>query len=66
MKQLLIHWPENPLDFLINWLGKKDPMWIFIVGPPGSFAKSIAQGIATDFGYECINIGNIFKEEALK
>jgi len=38
-KQLLIHWPENPIDFLINRLGKKEPMRIFIVGPPGAYAK---------------------------
>jgi len=41
-------------------------MRVFIVGPPGSYAKQIAQGLGTDFGYECINVGNIFKEEAIK
>lgn len=41
-------------------------MRVFIVGPPGGFAKQISQGIATDFGYECVNVGNLFKEEAQK
>jgi len=59
-KQLLIHRPENPIDFLIKRIGKKDPLRIFIVGPPGSNAKAISQQVQQEFGYDLVNVGTVF------
>jgi adenylate kinase len=46
LKELLIHQPENPIDFLISQLKAKDYRRLFFVGPAGigkcDFSKVIA------------------------
>jgi adenylate kinase len=65
-KQLLIHRPDSPLDFLIERIGKKEPIRIFIVGPPGSIAKNLARRVSKDLGFTSISVGEILKKEAAK
>jgi adenylate kinase len=63
-KQLLIHRPENPIDFLINRLGRKTPTKIFIVGPPGCESKKIATALSEHFLFDKISLGDILLSES--
>jgi adenylate kinase len=65
-KQLLIHRPESPVDFLIERLGKVEPIRIFIVGPPGSMAKSLSRRLSKDLDFNIISVGDIIKKEMAK
>lgn len=65
-KQLLIHRPESPIDFLIERIGKREPIRIFIVGPPGSMAKSLSKRISKDLGFSIISVGEIIRKEMTK
>jgi adenylate kinase len=66
MKQLIIHRPDSPLDFLIERIGKKEPIRIFIVGPPGSISKHLARRVSKDMKFESISVGEIVRKEATK
>ena len=65
-KQLLIHRPENPIDFLIKKLGKKPSTKIFVVGPPGSQSKMIASQISDHFQFEKVSTGVLLNQEKEK
>ena len=65
-KQLLIHRPDNPLDFLIDKIGKKEPIRVFIVGPPGSMAKNLWRRLWKDLGFTSISVGDIIRRESTK
>jgi adenylate kinase len=66
MKQLIIHRPDNPLDFLIDRIDKKEPVRVFIVGPPGSIAKHLTRRLAKELGFTTISVGEIVRKEAAK
>ena len=76
LKQLVIHRPEQPLDFLIDKLQKPDSTIqfqitqlakkIFLMGPPGSGRKENALALAEYFGWACISIGDLLKKEVSK
>lgn len=66
LKQLIIHRPENPLDFLIERLARPDSKRIFIVGPPGSNRKEIALSLAEHFNWVCISVGDLLNKEVSK
>lgn len=65
-KQLLIHRPENPLDFLMNKIGKKESTKIFVVGPPGCQSKEVANQLSEYFLFDKISVGEILRNEAEK
>lgn len=65
-KQLVIHRPDAPIDFLIERIGKKEPIRIFVVGPPGSISKLLAKRLAKDMGFTTISVGDIVRKEATK
>lgn len=65
-KQLIIHRPDSPIDFLIERIGKKEPIRIFVVGPPGSISKLLAKRLAKDMGFTTISVGDIVRKEATK
>lgn len=66
-KELLIHRPENPLDFLMNKLKNPKPlMRIFVVGPPGSNRKEIALSLADHFAWPCVSVGDLLNKEVSK
>jgi len=66
MKDLVIHRPENPIDYLINKLEKPKMRWIFIIGPPGSGRKEIALSVADHFSAFCISTGDVIQKELNK
>ena len=42
-KELVINKPDNPLDYLIESLKKKDTKRIFITGYPGTSRKNVSE-----------------------
>lgn len=67
LKDLLIHRPEEPLDFMISKLNNpKPPMRVFVVGPPGSNRKEIGLSLADHFGWPCVNVGDLLTREVNK
>ena len=65
-KQLLIHRPDSPIDFLIEKIQKKEPIRVFISGPPGSIAKMLARRINKEAEFTTISAGDIIRKEAAK
>ncbi len=66
LKQLVIHRPQEPLDFLIDKLSKPEGKRIFLMGPPGSSRKEHALALAEYFNWTCISIGDLLKKEVSK
>lgn len=66
MKELTVHQPENPLDFLIQKLEQPKKRWMFIIGPPGSNRKEVALSVADHFGAVCISTGDVIQKELNK
>ena len=81
MQLLVIHKPEDPLNFLIDRLSRPESLFffllmlnlsiitakkIFLVGPAGSNSKEIALELCDYFGYTCVSIGDLLKKEISK
>ena len=66
MKDLVVHRPEDPLDFLVERLGKPKPKRIFITGNTGANRKEVGLSIADHFGATCISMGDILTKEVNK
>lgn len=66
-KDILIHRPDEPLDFLMEKLkDPKSPTRIFVVGPPGSNRKEIGLSLSDHFGWPCVNVGDLLNKEVSK
>jgi len=72
MKSLIIHKPEDPIDFLIKNLEGTEPKRYVIVGPPGANSKEVSlrmieQLNSVDEGSvnECINLGDSIENEII-
>ena len=65
-KELIINRPENPLDYLITRLQRKDTKRIFITGYPGTNRKSICLAITNNLGYSCLNMAHLIDREISK
>ncbi|CAI2377594.1 unnamed protein product [Moneuplotes crassus] len=63
-KQLLIHRPDSPIDFLINRISKKEPIRVFLIGAPGSIAKMLARRISKEVEFTTISAGELMKKES--
>jgi adenylate kinase len=65
-KELIINRPENPLNYLITRLQRKDTKRIFITGYPGTNRKSICLAITNNLGYSCLNMAHLIDREISK
>lgn len=66
-KDLLIHRPDEPLDYLMEKLKNPKPaMRLFVVGPPGSNRKEIALSLSDAFAFPSINVGDLLTKEVNK
>lgn len=62
----MIHRPDNPIDFLIERIGKKEPIRVFVLGPPGSISKVLAKRLSRDMDFTTISAGDVIRKEAAK
>jgi adenylate kinase len=70
MKSLIVHRPEDPVQFLIDKLQKPQMMRIVMVGPPGSKRKEIALGLSTHFTeqgkkFDVISVGDLINRQII-
>ena len=63
LRNLIIEKPEDPLEYIINYLGKEPTRRVFLMGPPGSFRQENAISIAEHFNWKCITTGDLLRKE---
>jgi hypothetical protein len=68
MKQLIVHRPKDPIDFLIKKLETNEPKRFVIVGPPGSQSHNVSlrmieQLTGKNEAFECVNVGDLLVKE---
>jgi adenylate kinase len=66
LKELIINKPEDPIDYLIERLKRKDVKRIFITGYSGTHKKEISKSIANALGYECVSMDHLIQREISK
>lgn len=65
-KELVINKPENPVDYLIERLGRKESRRIFITGHSGTNRKNICLALGNSLDYPCLNMGQKLDREIEK
>jgi adenylate kinase len=65
-KELIINKPENPIDYLIERLKRKEVKRIFITGYSGTNRKSISLSIANALNYSCLSMDHLIEREISK
>ena len=66
LKELIINKPEDPIDYLIERLKRKETKRIFITGYSETHKKEISKSIANALGYECISMDHLIQREISK
>ncbi len=66
LKELVIHKPTSPIDYLLEKIKKKDSKRIFITGSSGTYRKEISLSIAESFSYPCVSLGDLIQKEINK
>ena len=66
LKELIINKPEDPIDYLIERLKRKETKRIFITGYSETNKKEISKSIANALGYECISMDHLIQREISK
>lgn len=66
MRQLIIHEPEDPQNFLIEKLKNPDGKKLFVVGPPGSNVRELTQQQSDHFETVVVSVGDQLKKEVSK
>ena len=56
MKDLIIHRPKNPVDFLIERISKSDCFRSVFIGPPGFSRLGLGRLVAGKIGWKYLNI----------
>jgi len=65
-RQLIVHQPDLPIDFLIDRLKKPDGKRVFIVGPPGSNVRELTLQLSGHFETTVVSVGDLLKKEVSK
>ena len=65
-KELIVNKPDNPVEYLIQRMKKKDTKRIFITGLSGTDRKDVSLGVAGAFGYTCLSLGDLLEREITK
>ena len=65
-KELIINKPEQPVDYLIERLQRKDQRRIFITGYPGTLKKGVSLAMSGALGYSCLSVDHLLEREISK
>lgn len=63
---VLVHLPDNPLEFLLKALEGKTSLRLMIVGPFGSGKRTQSRRIAEKYGAVVVYADDVFREEMAK
>lgn len=63
MQQLIIHKPEDPLDFLITQLNKPPVLKVIIAGPPASGKGTQCELVVNKYGLVHVSTGDLLRDE---
>lgn len=66
MQQLIVHKPNDPIDFLISQLQHPQALKVIILGAPASGKGTQCEYIVAKYGIEHISTGDILREEVKK
>lgn len=68
LKKLVVHQPEDPLEYLIEQLELSDKQrWhVFVMGAPGSNRKDLARKLAEHFEWSFISLSDCLNDEVDK
>lgn len=65
-KELIINKPENPIDYLLERLKRKETKRIFITGYPGASRKDVSLAMSGALGYSCLSVDHLLEREISK
>ena len=65
-KELIINKPDDPIEYLIERLKRKEVKRIFITGYSGTNRKSISLSIANALNYSCLSMDHLIEREISK
>ena len=65
-KELIINKPEDPIEYLIERLKRKEVKRIFITGYSGTNRKSISLALTNALGYSCLSMDHLIEREISK
>lgn len=64
MKALIKDQPAEPLKYLVDWLGKTDPMYLSVLSPPSCNRSGICGELAAAFNCRHIHVGALLEKSA--
>jgi len=62
LKKVVLHQPDDPLQFMIDTLKKETKVKVLLLGPAGVSRTSFAQRLAKDHNIPCVSAGAVVKE----
>lgn len=63
MKDLIVHRPKNPVDYLIDRISKSDCFRSVIIGPPGFSRLGLGRLVAGKIGWKYLNMSDWISKE---
>lgn len=63
MKDLIVHRPKNPIDYLIEKISKSDCFRSVIIGPPGFSRLGLGRLVAAKIGWKYLNMSEWISKE---
>lgn len=63
LRQVVIHQPENPIQFLQDQLRAKPPLCVCVIGPPGINRQKYCAQIAEDYKIKHIHVGTLLMQK---
>lgn len=66
LKQVLVHRPEKPIDFLIDKFSNPTVKRFLIIGPAGSSRREHCKKLAATYGMNVVDTGSLLKLEVQK
>jgi adenylate kinase len=62
LKTVILHQPDDPLQFMIDTLKQEVKVKVFLMGPPGIGRKEYAQNLATQFKVPHVEASTLIKQ----
>ena len=62
-KELIVNRPDEPIDYLIERLQRKETQRIFITGYPGTDGKDVGLAVGEALKITCLSVGELLERE---